>query len=263
VKQHFPRAAWILTILAVTPSTLPAVDFNVSRIATGTHTGYDFAAGALKPFVIGSTLIHHFNRGLGDISSENTARYLPSPWNAVWKNAAEYPVLERTEDTPAPTASLVYLSPYYQQARVDMAVASPKSVKAHVFQSGDAAAKVSYSLRIQHTGANPADYILTHQVPDLVTSHTQAYSLCCPGDSNGGTYLFRSPTAVSIRATADLYVNGLAIWSSGKTYRYPEAFANGGSSHVDTQWGRTADTGSNRFFLGLSEPSRKFLFPAK
>jgi len=149
VKQHFPRAAWILTILAVTHGTLPAADFNVSRIATGTHTSYDFAAGASKPVVHFSTNIHHFNRLLADISSEDTARYLYS-WNADWKNAPEYHVLERNEDTPAPTESLVYMSPYYQQARVDMVVASPKSVKATVFRSGDAAAKVSYSLRHRH-----------------------------------------------------------------------------------------------------------------
>lgn len=189
-------AIWIAT-------TAAADNINVSKIATGTSQSINFSTAAMKPFLANVYDLSYHTKALGGISSESSDYYLPTPWADTWQDSKAYPKLQREEPTPADTDDQEYASPFWKLALADMTV-SPRLVQSRVFKSGSAETVTTYSMKVEHFGS-PGDYFLTVHVPTFQMSFATAYSLCCPGDYNGGTYLYKKPNKIRMRAAVDLY----------------------------------------------------------
>ncbi len=226
----------------------PADNINVSKIATGTTHSINFSTAAMKPFLANVYDLSYHTKALGGISSESSDYYLPTPWADTWQDTKEYPKLQREEPTPAATDDQEYASPFWKLALADMTV-SPRLVQSRIFKSGSAEAMTTYSVKVEHFGS-PGDYFLTVHVPTFQMSFATAYSLCCPGDYNGGTYLYKKPNKIRMRAAVDLYINNLPAWSSEKTYTYAEGLGNNAADHFDTLWDRASSTGTDTLYLG-------------
>jgi hypothetical protein len=225
-----------------------AENINVSKIATGTTQSINFTTAASKPFLANVYDLSYNTKALGGISSESSDYYLPTPWTETWQAGKEYPKLQREEPTPAATDDQKYASPFWKLALADMTV-SPRLVQSRVFKSGSAKTVTTYSMKVDHFGS-PGDYFLTVHVPTFQMSFSTAYSLCCPGDYNGGTYLYKRPNKIRMRAAVDLYIDNLPAWSSEKTYTYAEDLGNNASNHFDTFWDRASSAGTDTLYLG-------------
>jgi hypothetical protein len=234
-----------------------AENINVSRIATGTFTQIDFAASAAQPTANGAT-ISYFDLGTAGIDTEAGPFFAIQPWTAALAAAPSYPNFQRQALTLSymqGNAQFEYDRNITRYAAVNMAVADPKIVQAEAYpdqHGGVPTAKsvVTYRIRVDHTGAQPLDYFLDLNIPTIKRTLSPAYSLCCSGDDNGGTYDYFRPTSFDARAEVDIYVDGLPVWSSASSVTYPADPQGTPFDTVEAKWGKPAGPGSSTLYLG-------------
>jgi hypothetical protein len=232
----------------------PADEINVSRIATGTFTPITFSSYANKPTVNGAA-ISYFVMATGAVDTETGAHFATAPWTASLSPAPTYPdLLRQTVNAPYDQggAHFEYAAAAARQARVSMSVVPPKTIDAATFVKGAASAgsAVTYRVRIAHTSASALDYFLDLAVPVQKLTVQPAYNLCCSGDSNGGTYNYLRPEEAQARTEADVYVDGLPVWSSASTYLYPGGATGSPFDKAQADWDKGASPTDTRLYLG-------------
>jgi hypothetical protein len=132
-------------------------------------------------------------------------------------------------------------------------------VRAGVFDGGAtgaaADARLSYRAQITNTSKLTLDYFVDLRVPAITGGPQPAYSLCCSGDSNGGTYEYMRPKGWNAQAAVDLLVDGLPVWSSEQTALDPNDGTSGGPfDELDVAWDQPAGPSTTTLFLGRIAP---------
>jgi hypothetical protein len=231
-----------------------ADNINVSKTATGTFTPIVFSHYSNAPKVNGAT-ITYFTMATGAIDTETSVHFQTPPWTAAMAPAPAYPTLARNaQNAPYDQggAHFEYGSTQSRSAQVNMNVAPPKTVYAATFAKGAAAAgsTATYRARIEATNPTPLDYFLELAVPQAKRSVQPAYNLCCSGDSNGGTYNYLRPKDAQARTEADVYVDGLPVWSSAATYIYPAVSGASPFDEADADWDKGTSPANTTLYLG-------------
>jgi hypothetical protein len=247
-KSPFIR---LLTLLAAAVPAVTAQSFlNVSHIAT-TLRGIDWYVEKDAPVVNSGATITYFEMGRARVQGDASDHFAIGPWSAAWDNTTAYPVVQRSVNTPAPTAQLAWGSPFYRIGSVDMA-AFPKHIASRTFSSGWATAAVNYTVRVQQYSPQPNDFFIVVNHPTVQRVVQAAYSLNSGGPGgSGGTYQYLSPTSARSRAAIDVLVDGLPVWTYESTYMYPENTAEYAWDKLETTWGHTLDPNSQtKLYLG-------------
>lgn len=244
------RAVQVLVAALIASQTAHAENINVSKIVTGTLQNVNWTASAKLPMDTGTATYNYSTREIAGISAENSTYYQSPPWTPAWLSSSpQLPKLERSQPTPATSGNVSYASNVYQDASVNL-TAAPGLAESRIFKSGSAQALANLSVHLVHTAAQPADYFVTVYVPKFTITFDAAYSIWLGSDDNGGTYDYMNPEQLRMRTAADLYVNGLPVWSSEQTYRYPEDNASSPWDKVETFWGRYQASNSDLLYLG-------------
>jgi hypothetical protein len=249
--QFNPRltsAALVVSIFAI--PALWAENLNVSPIAiSGRSINWTEEAGALK--IIGAATFTYSQVGHARIQQEPNDYFVVAPWSAAWLNSPSHPVLSRQANTPAPTSSLTWASPYYSLAKIDMA-ATPTVVSSRNFTTGWARSVMNYSVHVEHNSSTPLDYFVLLDNPKYLLGVSPGYTLQPGGPGGGGgTYLYKSPNAARARAAVDVLVDGLPVWSSESNYMYPEGTADYPWDKLLSTWGNTVtENGQTKLYLG-------------
>jgi hypothetical protein len=255
VRRNGRLAGLAALVMGVTIAGAARADrVNVSKVATGTFTPIVFSHYDNAPKVNGATLTY-FTLATGAIDTEAATHFAETPWTAAMVAAPTYPSLAR-QAANAPYdqggSHFEYGSSQSRLARAAMDVAPPKTVDASIFARGAAraGATVTYRVRIAHTSAAALDYFVDLAVPQPKRSIQPAYNLCCSGDSNGGTYNYLRPNSAQARTEADVYVDGLPVWSSASTYVYPAVSGASPFDEADMDWDKGASPASTTLYLG-------------
>jgi len=250
--RHGMAGAWLLLAAAAGGSAWAADQINVSKIATGTHTGVDWAAVDAQPKVAVGAL-SYFTLATAAVQGDAQPFVAPPPWSATLQAVPAYPDLLRKTplaDYTQGGADFHYARDYGSLAEADMAGAT-KQVRAGAFRDGSGNAAASYRVRIDNTTGQPLDYFVDLAVPVFARTAQPGYDLCCSGDSNGGTYTYHRPKSARARAAVDLFADELPVWSSESTFLYPNDSQTGSPfDKLEWQWDRAPGTGSARLYLG-------------
>ena len=227
-------------------------NINVSQIATGTYVSLDWSLAFLNPPANNGATLTYYTTGDAKVGSQTTPYYAPDPWNLATQAIPQYPYIQRLTPLPNYSASNTpfdYDYPFTERATVNVA-SMPATLQASTNRSGSADTALSYSVRIDHFSSNPLNYFLNLDKPVFSRSVAPAYSLSSSSDYNGGTYSYISPTAAQARATVDVYVNDLPVWSSEDAYLYPSSIAQTAFDQLGLTWGAAEGPGKATLFLG-------------
>lgn len=237
----------ILTVVAAAAVSLSAQAINVSKIVTGVQTatpniGFYLPNGTPYANVDYYPVVH------GKTGADPLDMY-PGSWAQNWANAVSNPAIKRQTNSPAPVpignGTISYAKPYTQLAQAGLNNQNKQFTTAATFGSGSASTESSYAVRVENFGGSSTDYYLTITVPERKQYYNPAFSLCCSGDSNGGTYGYMAPKSIASRASVDVYADGLPVWGSEKTYQFPTGANSPWADPYQLSWGSTAAANTN------------------
>ncbi|MCX6595452.1 MAG: hypothetical protein NTV70_03695 [Acidobacteria bacterium] len=252
--QNVYRTGAVVALLAVsTVGALGQNQINASKTATGTETPINWANFAGAPNVNVNSALTFRELAQGKIGTEPSAYYAIPPWYQAYEASPLFPKVERFKKLAPYTdlgQSYAYGFGFAERALVDTTVSPPRNMSSSTYGSGVATTALNYAIKIQHSGA-PISYFARIRSPKRTFTFQAAFSLCCSGDSNGGTYTYFKPKAARSRATADILADGLPIYSSEEIYLFPGAAAANASDKVESFWGNGKLDGSETIiFLG-------------
>jgi hypothetical protein len=249
----------IPSLLLITGSAFAQLDLsefnvlkvNVSQIVTGQYQPVDWSKEAASGISLGrsaynndySTLssIWHLKMPVVEYAPQLTYqpfRFAGPSWPPAWADAQVAPAsIERNQKTPAPViqdgTTTQYNQPFYMQAQVSFP--SPNTVAARV-SHGEAQTRLNYRIRSKNNQQTALDFFLAFGLPTISRSVHVATSLCCSGDPNGGTYTYKTQQWASSRASFDVRVDGLPVFSSASMYDFPEDYRNGEDYYTGNQY---------------------------
>jgi hypothetical protein len=245
---------YILTFCAffLSAAHVMAEQVNASAIATGTFTNLNWATvGAIPDIPLGGMVtVRTMTRTR--VSLEGDSYFDPGPWSSSWSNAVAFPNFSRQVMFPAAGMVNGFYTTYSPQTNQRGTVNMPgMKTSSTAAKTGSAFTVVTYSAKINHAGPE-AGYFLTIKNPNRSAKADLAWSLCCSGDSNGGTYTYHDPNSAQSRSAIDIYANSLPVWSSETSRIYKskqEPFVQNGA--VDTQFGWALNSNDmHKIFLG-------------
>jgi hypothetical protein len=231
-----------------------AENVNVSRIATSLRY-LNWTDEANAPIAPSGATLTYFEWARARTHGETADYFSAGSWNFNWTSAPAYPTISRSLATPPAYQqngnNYSYAEPWYSRGNVDM-YGADKSVGSQTFQTGWARSAVNYSVRVDHFSSTPLEYFVVVNHPKYMRGIQVAYTLQPGGPGGGGgTYLYKSPDAARSHSAVDVLVDGLPVWSSEKTYLYPEAYASGGNDKRETTWGNAVTAnGQTKLYLG-------------
>ncbi len=248
------RAGAYLCLLAVSTVTASGQLFiNASKIASGTETPVIWNSVGFAPNANISGALTYRELGQGKIGTEANTYYALAPWFHAYAASPLFPKVERFKALAGYVdqgQQYAYTSNYTERALVDM-TASPRKTSSFTHASGQATTTLSYAIKIQHSSVTPVSYFATVRNPKRTFSFSAAYSLCCSGDSNGGTYSYIKPKAARSRSSVDILADGLPIYTSEETYFFPAGLAVYAWDKTESQWGDVSlDGNTTTIFLG-------------
>ncbi len=250
---HTSRAGTLACLLAVSTVASGQALINASKTASGTFTPVIWQSVVFAPNANVSGALTFRELGQGKIGSETNTYYALAPWFHAYAASPLFPKVERLKPLSGYVdlgQEYAYTSSVSERALVDM-IASPRKTSSFTHASGSATTTLSYAIKIQHTSATPVSYFASIRNPKRTFSFDAAYSLCCSGDSNGGTYSYIKPKAARSRSTVDLMADGLPIYSSEETYLFPASQANFATDKLESRWGDVRlDGDTSVVFLG-------------
>jgi hypothetical protein len=245
------RISFLIFLMLLQTAVSKAENLNVSQIAIAPRS-INWTEEASAPVVYGSWASFDYSQVGHTRIHADTKDWYQNPWSQVnWTSSPTTPNTMRQLVTPPPNSTVKYSSPYYQLAKVDM-TPTPKVVQSRTFSTGSAQTALNYTIKVSHGSSQPLDYFIHVYHPKILTGVAAAYTLQPGGPGgSGGTYLYKFPTTASSRASMDVLVDGLPVWSTESTYMYPDGTAGWAWDKLFTKWGTTpVDNGSTKLYIG-------------
>jgi hypothetical protein len=139
-----------------------------------------------------------------------------------------------------------YSNPYVVRAEVDFS--NPDGVTAMV-SNGWAYADFNYRVYALNSSGSAKDYYL--YFPNVKTNRSVQvpFSLSSPSDPGGGTYSYVNPPWALSASSADVYVDGLPVYSSASVFDHPPTSTDA-FQKLETTFGTTVTNPFILIYLG-------------
>lgn len=230
---------------------------NVSELVTGTFEGTPLFTSSV-PAVPCDTGCKH----LSVTSAGHDSYYTPTPepylvgaWPLAFGSSASYlPVSDPGTVAPPPqgvtfdggSAGVANLA----QVRftVSPLLQATRDLSAQTWMTGSGAVVASYAIRLTTPrSAGSTRTYLSFGVPESLRKAFVPWAVGGPG---GNDNVYSRPRNIQARSAVDVYVDGLAVWSSEDALVAPR---NGHTNRL--LWGEPLGTGRVTLFLGTLPPS--------
>lgn len=254
------RTAGTLAAMLLLAAGAQAQVINVTELVTGTYEQTPLLLGSTFPAVPCDTLCKHLSVTSAGYSPSYTATpdpYLVGAWPLAFGNSASYIPVSEPGSVALPPAGITFdggAAGVANQAQVRFTGApllyAPRDLSTQTWMTGSGAVVASYAIRMTTPkGHASTRTYLSFGVPASLRSFQVPWAL---GGPSGFENVYERPRNIQARSAVDVYVNGLAVWSSEDALVAPR---NGFTKRL--QWGEPLGTGRATLYLGTLPPGSK------
>ena len=262
VRASFTTVAVLFGVLS-SPSRATTFHSNVSDLLVGNFQTFKWPpvlSKKQKKKITNERTIEFEVGASASIDSETSA-YYSQQWPEQYGVATQV-LVDRFQQTPAPTPQLTYTSPFYRLA-TGAFLAQAGTIESQTALQGRASATLNYRAKVTITAAKALaarPYFLEFAIPQHTQQAQTAYDLI-PGD-NGGTYLYMTPKSAQGRSAVEVYIDDLPAWQSERIYTFPTvptARPHNAFDVLNTAWGKGDNGDCALLFLGNLKGQRTFV----